>query len=352
MWTLRLSLLIGGALIALFMIGDVQLVPEGIRSLYLQNRAVFQLPLIALVFFLTYHSRFPQFAQPLFFVGVVGLTYINYAFIGLAWTREGFSFPYEGTLLYAFFGYFALGMTFRYALATMIVSTAGFLLLMLIYPVYGQYTYMNVGFVAGSLFIGVFARYRLDSILIQLGRTNEKLKGLSNQDSLTGLLNRRAFQAESERIFDLTRRSEQSLAVFMMDLDYFKQFNDRLGHQAGDEAIQWHADLMRIVFQRKADTLARYGGEEFVAIVFSQTTADASRQAQQIVTAWQDKSQLLGDPSSNSKVGCSIGVCHGSARQFNSVDDMIRIADAALYQAKEQGRGRFVIAGQDEPSAG
>ncbi len=349
MWVLRLSLLIGGVLIALFMLGDLQLVPEALTSLYVQNRALLQLPLIALVLLLTFHRRFPEFAQPIFFVGILGLTYINYAFIGLAWTREGFSFPYEGTLLYAFFGYFVLGMTFRYAVAVMILSTAGFLLLMVKYPVYGQYTFMNVGFVAGSLFIGVFARYRLDSILAQLSRSNEKLTGLSNQDALTGLLNRRAFQNESERIFDLTRRSDQLLAVFMMDLDHFKQFNDRHGHQAGDAAIQWHADLMRKVFQRKADTLGRYGGEEFIAVVFTQSAEDAAAHARRIIGEWRDKSQTIGDQSSAEPVGCSIGICHGNARNFASVNDMIRIADEALYCAKEKGRGRFVIAGDDQP---
>lgn len=344
-----MSLLIGAALITLFMIGDLKLVPEGLTSLYVQNRAFFQLPLIALCFLLTFHRRFPEFAQPVFFLGVLGLTYINYAFIGVAWTREGFSFPYEGTLLYAFFGFFALGMTFKYAVALLILSTSGFLLLMLKYPVYGPYTFMNVGFVAGSLFVGVFARYRLDSILAELSRTNKKLTGLSNQDALTGLLNRRAFQTESERIFDLTRRSDQMLAVFMMDLDHFKQFNDRHGHQAGDLAIQWHANLMRKVFQRKADTLGRYGGEEFIAAVFTQSGADAAIQARRIIEEWQAKGQMIEAPSNPEIIGCSIGICHGNARNFESIDDMIRIADEALYCAKEKGRSRLVIAVDGQP---
>lgn len=350
-WALRLSVLIGGVLIALFMVGDLHLVPDSLTSLYFGNRAFIQLPLIALIFALTFHPGFPAIAQPVFFIGILGLTYINFSLIYLAWTRGGFSFPYEGTLLYAFFGYFVLGLKFKYALAIMLLSTVGFLLLMLRHPIYGEYTFMNVGFVAGSLFIGVLARYRLDRTLGQLGHANRKLTGLSNQDALTGLLNRRAFQAESERVFDLTRRTDQELAVFMMDLDNFKQFNDRHGHQAGDEAIQWHSELMQRIFQRKTDTLGRYGGEEFIAVVFSQNEDDAAKQARQLIRAWYAKSQEMDDPAADSAVGCSIGVCQGNAQSFDRIEEMIRIADEALYCAKERGKGCFVLGSKTRDKA-
>ncbi|MEE4296971.1 MAG: GGDEF domain-containing protein [Wenzhouxiangella sp.] len=349
LWALRLSILIGGLLIALFMIGDLQLVPESLTSLYFSNRAFVQLPLIALVLLLTFHPRFSSIAQPVFFVGILGLTYTNFILIFLAWTKEGFSFPYEGTLLYAFFGYFVLGLKFKYALAIMLLSTAGFLLLMLKHPVYGEYTFMNVGFVAGSLFIGVLARFRLDKTLDQLGHANRKLTGLSSQDALTGLLNRRAFQEASEQFFDLTRRTDQRLTVFMMDLDNFKQFNDRHGHQAGDEAIQWHSELMKRIFQRKTDTLGRYGGEEFIAVVFSQNEDDAAQQARQMIRAWRAKRHTMSDPTDDSAVGCSIGICQGNAQSFDSIDEMIRIADEALYCAKEKGKGRLVLGSKTLP---
>ena len=344
MLMLRLSILIGGVLISMFMIGDLQLVPEELSQVYFNNRAFVQIPMILALLGLTFHHRFQEFAQAAFFFGVLAVTYANYYLILVCWEREGFSFPYEGTLLYAFFGFFVLGMKFRYALWLMLLSSAGFIGLMLMNPVYGDLTFMNVGFVLGSLFIGVIGRHRLDLSLGRLNDANEQLLALSSIDALSDLLNRRAFTNESERFFELQRRSGQSLAVFMMDLDHFKQFNDHYGHQEGDRAIRCQADIMKRVFKRQTDLLGRYGGEEFIAITMEQDSSDVQRQAAEILNQWKEPAVPFQDSSGDGLLSCSIGVCQGRAADFASVDDMIRLADQALYRAKNEGRARFVLA--------
>ncbi|HKK55670.1 GGDEF domain-containing protein [Marinobacter sp.] len=342
---LRLTSLIGGVLITLFMIGDLQLVPGELSAVYFENRVFFQLPIVFALFVLTFHPRFPEFAQPAFLLAILGLTFTNYYLIHVAWERAAFSFPYEGTLLYAFFGFFVLGLRLGYSLCLMALSSLGFIGLMLLHPVYGDRTFMNVGFVVGSLLIGVIGRYRLDNLISKLEVANETLLTLSTTDPLTQLFNRRAFTSESERLFDLQRRSGQSLTVFIMDLDHFKQFNDRYGHQAGDRAIRCQADIMRTVFKRQTDFLGRYGGEEFVAVTIGDSPAESRLQAEEVLALWQE----MAIPSENSPSGdflsCSIGVCQGSAADFDSLEDMILAADQALYQAKNMGRGRFVVAG-------
>lgn len=203
---------------------------------------------------------------------------------------------------------------------------------------------MNAGFVAGSLFVGVIGRHRIDRLLGKLEDANEQLLGLSTEDGLTELFNRRALMSESERLFAIQRRANQRIAVFMMDLDHFKQFNDRYGHQEGDRAIRSQADIMRQVFKRQTDILGRYGGEEFMAVIEGEHADRFELLAAEVLKQWQE-SAVPNEDSPDSKVlSCSIGVCQGLANEFDSIDDMIRRADEALYRAKKQGRARYVMA--------
>lgn len=341
---LRLSIVVGGILIALFMIGDLQLLPPGLADAYITNRVLIQLPILGGLLAFTFFPQFLQFAQAAFLVTVLSITYANYYMIHLAWEQAAFSFPYEGTLLYAFFGFFVFGMTFRYALITMLLSSLGFVGLMLLDFVYGERTWMNAGFVAGSLFIGVIGSYRIDQLLEQLEDANAQLVDLSTEDGLTELLNRRALRSESERLFALQQRSNQRLAVFMMDLDHFKQFNDRYGHQKGDWAIRIQADIMRQIFKRQTDILGRYGGEEFMAVIDAEDAGRCERLAADILSQWQQLAVPNEDSPGSRVLSCSIGICQGLASEFESMDDMIRRADEALYCAKKQGRARYVMA--------
>jgi len=344
MLLLRLSILVGGVLIALFMIGDLQLVPRELAGAYVTNRAFIQLPLVFALLAFTFSSRFSQFAQLACLLTILSLTYANYYLIHIAWERFAFSFPYEGTLLYAFFGFFVFGMKFYFALWLMILSSLGFIGLMLLDPVYGERTFMNAGFVVGSLFVGVIGRHRIDRLLGKLEDANEKLVTLSTVDALTELLNRRALMSESERLFALQRRSNQRLAVFMMDLDHFKQFNDRYGHQEGDRAIRLQADIMRQVFKRQTDILGRYGGEEFMAVIEGEHADRFELLAAEVLKQWQESAVPNEDSPDSKALSCSIGICQGLANEFDSIDDMIRRADEALYCAKKQGRARYVMA--------
>lgn len=346
-WTdtvrLRLFILIGGVLIVLFMIGDLELVPEGLAQTYINNRVFGQLPLVLGLLAFSFHPRFLGYKQPAFLVTTVGLTYANYFLIYQCWQLAQFSFPYEGTLLYAFFGFFVLGMGFRYSLALMLISSFGFIGLMLAYPAYGDRTVINAGFVVASLFIGVIGRYRLDLFLGRLQSANSELVRLSTTDDLTDLFNRRALMTESDKLFALLRRSGQSVAVFMLDLDFFKQFNDHYGHQQGDHAIRIQADILRAVFRRQTDILGRYGGEEFLVVTSGLSPAECETRASEVLQAWQQQALANAGSPDNRLLSCSIGICHGPAARFSSLEEAINQADAALYEAKEGGRARFVI---------
>ena len=241
---LRVALIIGALLLASFILADIVLLPSPLYEFYLQNRLLYQIPVIFAVIALSF-SKFFYAARSWIFAGLmVMLTFANYVLIYQSWVLYEFAFPYEGTILYAFYCVFALGVTYKLALAASTISIAGFIGLMVIAPVYGDRVMISTSFVVGSLFICAYAKYRLDRIVILLKSTNKKLNTLSREDPLTHLLNRRALMKEGERLLSLSKRQNLSFAVFMLDLDDFKKYNDAFGHQQGDDAIVAQADAV------------------------------------------------------------------------------------------------------------
>ena len=220
---LRVALIIGALLLASFILADMVLLPSPLYEFYLQNRLLYQIPVIFAVIALSF-SKFFYAARSWIFAGLmVMLTFANYVLIYQSWVLYEFAFPYEGTILYAFYCVFALGVTYKLALAASTISIAGFIGLMVIAPVYGDRVMISTSFVVGSLFICAYAKYRLDRIVILLKSTNKKLNTLSREDPLTHLLNRRALMKEGERLLSLSKRQNLSFAVFMLDLDDFKK---------------------------------------------------------------------------------------------------------------------------------
>lgn len=159
-----------------------------------------------------------------------------------------------------------------------------------------------------------------------------ELLHLSNQarcDPLTGLLNRRGWQdLSSAYLRKMQREKQRHGSVAIIDIDYFKQYNDTYGHEAGDMRLREFAETLRTNF-RPGDLIARVGGEEF-AVLLPNCTADDT---QRIV----DRIRLNG----NCKVGFSAGIC--DITQADSIDRTMAQADHALYQAKNKGRNRSCL---------
>jgi diguanylate cyclase (GGDEF)-like protein len=169
----------------------------------------------------------------------------------------------------------------------------------------------------------------------------EQIKQLAFYDSLTQLPNRRLLHERLHQSIEQGRREGLQQAVLMLDLDRFKAVNDSFGHKAGDELLQQVAE--RISEQlRKVDTVARLGGDEFVVLLVNiKHSEDVERVAFAIITELSQPFLLRKTDTVN--IGTSIGISfypqHGDSPEI-----LMDIADAALYQAKEQGRGCFCIA--------
>ncbi len=157
------------------------------------------------------------------------------------------------------------------------------------------------------------------------------------QDPLTGLPNRRALFENLTRAMERTRRKQVDLALMFLDLDGFKEVNDRLGHDAGDTLLREIADRLRRSL-RANDSVYRLAGDEFTVVLegLSEPRADAHRIAEKILHAVTEPLRLGADEA---QVGTSIGITVYSANDARSLEQLLRDADAAMYDAKRTGKG-------------
>jgi diguanylate cyclase (GGDEF)-like protein len=181
---------------------------------------------------------------------------------------------------------------------------------------------------------------RLAETTRHLGSAIETLHRISTQDGLTGMFNRRHFDETLALEWRRGARSHSSLSLLMVDIDYFKPFNDTAGHQAGDECLRRVAEALSECVQRAGDLVARYGGEEF-AVLLPETDAE---QALQIANRLRERIEALDLAHPASPLGhvtISVGVASViPPRDGSGSGDFVRVADAALYDAKRQGRNR------------
>jgi diguanylate cyclase (GGDEF)-like protein len=174
-----------------------------------------------------------------------------------------------------------------------------------------------------------------------LAESNRKLAELSVTDSLTGVANRRRFDETLATEWARARRSGEPLALCILDVDLFKDYNDHYGHQAGDECLRRVAELIRLHVRRSGDLVARYGGEEFAIISPGVDAPSALVVARTLCTALQERAL----PHARSPVAvmtASIGVAAMVPGGDDTSEQLFRMADQALYEAKRSGRNRVV----------
>ena len=169
----------------------------------------------------------------------------------------------------------------------------------------------------------------------------EKIRSIAGRDALTGLFNYRSFQEIFDREFERFRRHGRNLSLMMLDLDNFKRINDTFGHQAGDHALR---EVSRILMAnlRKTDYAFRYGGDEFVVLMAETDAECAAVFAQRIRTAV--KREVREFPDGEFSFSTSIGIADCSRLASGDRGELLQLADAALYLAKDGGRDRAQVA--------
>ena len=182
-------------------------------------------------------------------------------------------------------------------------------------------------FQAGSL---------LEMVLLSLALASRvrELQRQSRTDTLTRIPNRRAFDEVAAIEFDRARRGGV-MALLVVDIDHFKRFNDEFGHARGDEVLKQVAEKL-VNGVRQGDHVCRFGGEEFALVLPATNGEDAARVAESLRKLVQETS------SADAPITISVGVASTEERKFESVDELFRAADSALYRAKHAGRNRVV----------
>ncbi|WP_155523749.1 diguanylate cyclase domain-containing protein [Nodosilinea nodulosa] len=172
---------------------------------------------------------------------------------------------------------------------------------------------------------------------------NEKLERLATLDGLTHIPNRRRFDEYLEQEWQRMVREQQPLSLIMFDVDYFKPYNDCLGHQQGDEALIAIAAAATRAVKRAADLLARYGGEEFAVVLPNTRRAGAEIVAKALQQEIAELQLIHPQSPIGEYLTISIGIASVVPTADQAPEDLIAAADAALYQAKRRGRDRYWI---------
>ena len=173
---------------------------------------------------------------------------------------------------------------------------------------------------------------------------NAKLNRLATIDGLTQIANRRSFDQALDLEWQRARRQPQPLSLIFCDIDCFKSYNDNYGHLAGDDCLRQVAQVLTTLMRRPGDLAARYGGEEFVLLLPNTTLPGAIQMVEQVQAAIAQRHLPHAYSPVSPIVTLSFGlVCHCPGVQEHSPRELIHQADLALYEAKAQGRDRYVV---------
>jgi diguanylate cyclase (GGDEF)-like protein len=185
----------------------------------------------------------------------------------------------------------------------------------------------------------VVLRKRVERQATLLKESEERFRHMAQHDALTGLATRLVLQDRLDVALESARRYGAGLALFMVDLDQFKEINDRYGHHMGDEVLRVTADRLTAIV-RKSDTVARMGGDEFVVLLNEQGDAQhAAAVAEKIVASLAVPIPFEGRMV---EVSVSVGACTASAGDLDA-EALMKGADQAMYQAKQQGRNCYRV---------
>lgn len=183
------------------------------------------------------------------------------------------------------------------------------------------------------------AEEALRKVAAELEIANQELHRLATLDGLTQIANRRRFDEYLAQEWRRHVRSRLSLSLILCDIDYFKQYNDTYGHQAGDDCLKQVAQKMHRTVKRATDLVARYGGEEF-AVILPDTNIDGAVNVAQDIQKAVYNLQIPHNHSVNGYITLSLGVVGLIPINQQSPDELVAAADKALYEAKEKGKNR------------
>ena len=258
-------------------------------------------------------------------------------------TVGGVSILFPCLMLTIIFVYFMGGLIFYQAVAANVIVMFVYLAVGTAIQLPGrEFAYDALALIAANLF-GASVVYMHEKTSRMRFLEACLLREMVARDGLTGIQNRRMFDQHIQRAWQQAVREGERVAVLLADIDCFKDYNDRYGHQAGDECLRAVAVSLSQCARRPMDFVARYGGEEFAVVLY-----EASREyVAEVLTRIQRSIAELNIPHDASRVASRLTVSIGAAfilpSSNRTYEGLIQLADEALYSAKEQGRNRVVV---------
>ncbi|AXY03017.1 diguanylate cyclase [Vibrio alfacsensis] len=186
-------------------------------------------------------------------------------------------------------------------------------------------------------------RRELKQATAQLEKVNQWLKNQANEDGLTGLYNRRYMDKKLQSMLAWHGRQNAPMTVILLDVDYFKPFNDNYGHLEGDRCLQALADQLRTTFNRAEEYVGRYGGEEFVVLLSNTNEIQAEQEAKRVKQAVDNLNYPHEYSYTSTRVTVSQGVFSFVPFGKEKLEDIYSEADIAMYQSKSDGRNTYTL---------
>lgn len=239
--------------------------------------------------------------------------------------------------------FFFLGLSFRSALLSGVLTSLSFIA----HAIYFELALPAMLRSCAFLIVGLVACAVAARHVEKLSRTSfleaRVISQIAQHDALTGSKNRRVFDEHLTNVWPQAHAGGKTIAVLLIDVDHFKAYNDRYGHQAGDQALRRIAQTMQTFVVRPLDLLSRYGGEEFVAVLYDISGKQAMDIADRIRRSVEALAMEHRASTTSSKVTISIGVAVVEPTPDRAPRGALQLADQALYAAKVGGRNRVEL---------
>ncbi len=243
--------------------------------------------------------------------------------------------------------YFVLGLAFRSAIGVSLAGLAGYAVIAAVRGMPGvELTHYLMTLLIANV-ICIAGAWNLEHARRTAWLEGQRLAQTALQDGLTGIHNRRRLDEHLQRVWAQCVRERRPIALLLADIDHFKPYNDRYGHQAGDEALKAVAATLARFARRPLDLAARYGGEEFALILFDAKREHAERIGADLMEAVRQLGIQHADSDAAPVLTISLGIASVTPAARRSWAGLIQLADQALYAAKDGGRNRAVALEQE-----
>ena len=339
---IKLNLVLAVLLVTAFALMDRMLLPEGSQQVPDILRFAVILPLVGLLIATCYSNSYGRWYPTLVQV-ISPLAGICVVMIETRAARHGVHLVFSTLVITTTYLYFLVGMLFYQAFRSNLVVLIAYVATALMSGLPTHDVTYSILVLALANMVGAVVCYNLETANRTSYLEARLLGEMAARDGLTGIYNRRMFDERIEQLWQQGTREQARIAMMLIDIDYFKPFNDRYGHQAGDETLRAVAAALSKFARRPLDFEARYGGEEFALVLYDvdrDFVTDMARRARMEIEA-------LGIPHERSSVATRLTVSIGAACvqpvPGRSQEGMIQLADEALYTAKNQGRNRVVV---------